>query len=215
MADGGRDDDDLDIDLAAWNPFEDAPAVRERHEDGGLKSTERRPRGRPLAASNRKTVEFERWYGAQGYRDPLAAMAQWLTADPVALQAWLAEHERAKVMQGKFAAQALPSLLEIIKEQHAVAVALAPYLHGKKPVQVRIIDERLPTLIIDLGTNQLAEGQAVADQRALSAGSPLEDDGAEFLNEINGDAVRLDNNVSHDTGQAVENAHGKGRKADD
>ena len=175
-----EDDDDLEVDLSVWSPFDDAAQVRERHEAGGsLKSTEQRPKGRPLAATNRKTVEFERWYKTQGYRDPLAAMAQWLTADPIALQAWLAEHERTMSMLGKSAVKVLPSLLEIIKEQHAVAVALAPYLHGKKPVQVQIIDERLPTLIIDLGTNQLAEGHAVAAQQALSAGSPLADEDEE------------------------------------
>jgi len=72
---------------------------------------------------------------------------------------------------------AVPSLFEIIKEQHAVGDRLAPYLHGKKPVQVAIIDERLPTLIVDLGTNQLAEARRLAEQRALSVvsvGSPID-----------------------------------------
>ncbi len=191
-ANGGCDDADLDVDLDAWNPFDDAPAVRERHENGGkLKSREQRPRGRPAAAINRKTVEFERWYRAKRYRDPLEAMAQWLTADPIALQAWFAEHERAVVALGKNVVQALPSLLEIIKEQHAVARDLGPYLHGKKPIQVQVIDERLPTLIIDLGSDQLAEGMEIAREKALSAGTPmLESD----FNEINdlADAEPLD-----------------------
>ncbi|TGS86717.1 hypothetical protein EN817_17600 [Mesorhizobium sp. M3A.F.Ca.ET.174.01.1.1] len=147
------------------NPFADAGA-----------QAQRRGRGRPSGALNLKTKDFERYYSAMGYRDPLKAMAEWLTADAVALQAWFEEHEQTRVAIGKGTAQAVPSLLEIIKEQHAVAVALAPYLHGKKPVQVEIIDERLPTLIVDLGTNQLADARRLAEQRALSVGSPIEGD---------------------------------------
>lgn len=158
------------------NPFGDAPA-----------QAQRRGRGRPAGALNVKTRDFERYYVAMGFRDPLKAMAQWLTADPVALQAWFEQHEIARRAIGKSVGQAVPSLLEIIKEQHAVAVALAPYLHGKKPVQVEIIDERLPSLIIDLSTDQLAEAAAIADQRAMAIGVPLDDeDDREKINKING-----------------------------
>lgn len=161
------------------NPFGDAPA-----------QAQRRGRGRPAGSLNLKTKDFERYYQAMGYRDPLKAMAQWLTADPVALQAWFEEHETARVAVGKSTVIAKPTLIEIIKEQHAVAVALAPYLHGKKPVQVEIIDERLPTLIVDLGTNQLADAARLAEQRALSVGHTIDVDAdpgeAEKTNEING-----------------------------
>src|SRR5690606_3005669 len=141
------------------NPFADAPAAAER-----------RGRGRPRGALNVKTKDFERYYAAMGYRDPLKAMAEFLTADPVALQAWFEEHEQTRKAIGKGTAIAVPSLLEIIREQHAVALALAPYLHGKKPVQVEIIDERLPSLIIDLGSNQLEEARRLQRDGALSAG---------------------------------------------
>ncbi|MEO4042709.1 hypothetical protein AAFN47_13990 [Hoeflea sp. CAU 1731] len=103
-------------------------------------------RGRPKGASNQKTKDFERYYQAQGFTDPLVAMAQYLTADPVELYHWFFE-------QGTDAKRR-PGPFEIINEQQTVASNLAPYLHGKKPTQVEIIDERLPTLIIDLGTNQ-------------------------------------------------------------
>jgi hypothetical protein len=149
--------------LEIGNPFADAGA-----------QAQRRGRGRPSGALNVKTKDFERYYTAMGYRDPLKAWAEFLTADPVALQAWFEEHETTRMAVGKGTALAVPSLIEIIHEQHQVAVALAPYLHGKKPVQVEIIDERLPTLIIDLGTNQLADAHRVADRRALSVGSPIE-----------------------------------------
>lgn len=155
------------------NPFADAPA-----------QAQRRGRGRPAGALNVKTRDFERYYTAMGYRDPLKAMAEWLTADPVALQAWFEEHERTKVAIGKAFAQAVPSLMDIIREQHAVASALAPYLHGKKPVQVEIIDERLPSLIVDLGTNQLAEAALVAERKALSVGAPAEDLTSNEINDL-------------------------------
>lgn len=147
------------------NPFADAPA-----------QAQRRGRGRPAGALNVKTKDFERYYAAMGYRDPLKAMAEWLTADPVSLQAWFEAHETTRVAIGKGTALAVPSLLDIIKEQHSVATALAPYLHGKKPVQVEIIDERLPSLILDLGTNQLEEARRLAADRALTVGSPIEGD---------------------------------------
>lgn len=145
------------------NPFADAPA-----------QAQRQGRGRPKGALNVKTKDFERYYTAMGYRDPLKAKAEWLTADPVALQAWFIAHEQTRHAVGKGTALAVPSLMEIIKEQHAVAAALAPYLHGKKPVQVEIIDERLPSLIIDLGTNQLDEARRLASDGALSIGAPVD-----------------------------------------
>lgn len=158
---------------------EEAREARARHELGNpfadaAVQAQRRGRGRPKGALNVKTRDFERYYAAMGYRDPLKAMAEWLTADPVALQAWFEEHETARVPLGKGTVIAKPTLMDIIREQHAVAAALAPYLHGKKPVQVEIIDERLPTLIVDLGTNQLAEAERIAGDQALSAGAPLE-----------------------------------------
>ena len=158
------------------NPFADAGA-----------QAQRRGRGRPSGALNLKTKDFERYYAAMGYRDPLKAMAEWLTADPVALQAWFQEHEQARVVLGKSVVSALPSLLDIIKEQHAMAVALAPYLHGKKPVQVEIIDERLPTLIVDLGTNQLADAHRAAEQKALSIGAPVVEAIANEIKDLEGE----------------------------
>lgn len=147
----------------AGDPFADAGEIAER-----------RGRGRPKGALNVKTRDFERYYGAMGYRDPLVAWAQFLTRSPLDLQMWIEEHERAQVAVGKEIRDALPTLFEIVQEQHRCAERLAPYLHGKKPVQVEIIDERLPTLIVDLGTNQIAEARKVAQRQALTVGSPIE-----------------------------------------
>lgn len=156
-------EDDLGVD-----PFSDAGAALEEREP-----ETRRP-GRPKGSMNRKTKEFEKYFQARGFRDPLVAMAHFLTADPVALQAWFQKHDRSVTAIGKKVLPSLPSLMEIIKEQHAVASHLAPYLHGKKPAEIAIIDERLPTLIIELGTNQLEEAERIHGQSVMSLGTTLE-----------------------------------------
>jgi hypothetical protein len=171
MADG----DLFDEDENGGDPFADAGAALERQ-----KPEKKRP-GRPKGSLNRKTKEFEKFFQAQGFTDPLTAMAQFLTVDPVQLQAWFIEHERAKVAVGKKLRTHCPTLWEIQKERMTVATQLAPYLHGKKPVEVAIIDERLPQLIVELGTNQLEEGEKINGRKVLSLGQTLEP----VSNEIN------------------------------
>jgi hypothetical protein len=103
---------------------------------------------------------------------------------PLELQAWLLDHDLAEVAIGKKVAPALAQLIDIIKEQHRVAGELAPYLHGKKPVEIAIIDERLPALIINLGTDQLEAGMRLADAKAMSIGRPVEDAEYSEINEL-------------------------------
>lgn len=143
--------------------------------------------GRPKGATNRKTQTFEKLYAAMGFKDPLMVMGRFISTSPLDLQAWLVEHELAEVQMGKSAKPALAQLIDIIKEQHKVAGELAPYLHGKKPIEVQIIDERLPALIIDLGTDQLAEARSIEAGKAMSVGAPIED--AEFskIKDLEGD----------------------------
>jgi hypothetical protein len=133
-----------------------------------------RQRGRPKGSTNKKTADFSAWYEAQGFKDPLALQADFMSADPVALQAWFIEHEQAKRPAGKFLIQAVPTLLDIVKEQMARADAIAPYLHGKAPARDVPDDERLPVLVINMGTNQLDQAAAIARQRGLSIGRPLD-----------------------------------------
>lgn len=175
-------DDDLfgDEDFGG-DPYADAAAADRRQRPD---AAERKGPGRPRGALNRKTKDFEKWFQARGFTDPLAAMAQFLTADPVQLQSWFLEHERAQTVTGKKVTTSIPSLWDIQKERMAVASVLGPYLHGKKPVEVAIIDERLPHLVIDLGTNQLAEGEAIAGRQALSLGSPVPDGEASEIKDL-------------------------------
>ncbi len=160
-------EDDLD---EGWDPFADAGAALEAQRPD---AAGKRPRGRPKGSLNRKTGQFEELYRSRGYRDPLVGMAEFVSADPVALQAWFAEHERTMTAIGKRTRLAVPSLLEIIKEQNALMSQLAPYLHGRKPLQVEVTDERLPVLVVDLGSNQLDEGRTIDGRRFLSVGEPL------------------------------------------
>jgi hypothetical protein len=148
---------------------------------------EKRGPGRPKGSPNRKSVAFEKLYAARGFKDPLLVMGQFITMSPLDLQAWLLENDLAEVQMGKTTKPALPQLLDIIKEQHKVAGDLAPYLHGKKPTEIQIIDERLPQLIIDLGTDQLAEARSIEAGKALSAGSPIEDAEVSEINDLEGD----------------------------
>lgn len=134
-----------------------------------------RRRGRPKGAMNRKTQELAAWYQAQGYRDPLQAMAEFLSADPVGIQAFFAKHETTLKAIGKVTGLAVPSLGEIVKMQMDCAAELAPYLHGKAPIRVDVVDERLPFLVINAGTNQLDQARAIAEGRGLSVGSKIND----------------------------------------
>jgi hypothetical protein len=142
----------------------------------------KRGRGRPKGSSNRKTQDFAAWYEAQGLKDPLQLQAEFMSADPLGVQAFFIEHERTYKAIGKGVGLAVPSLGDIVKEQLACARDLAPYLHGKAPVRVVIEDERLPFLVINAGTNQIDQAKTIAASRGLSVGQPLVDI---TLNEIN------------------------------
>lgn len=171
----------------------DEAELAERQQDAEGRRA-RRP-GRPKGALNRKTKALEAWWRENGYLDPMELSAQWISADPLELQAWFIAHERAVKAQGKALLQACPSLLDIIQSQLDEAERVRPYLHGKKPVQVQVTDERLPALIVNLGTDQLAQGKALAEQLALSAGKLIE---GEKANEINAADPASHGASSHD-----------------
>jgi hypothetical protein len=146
-----------------------------------------RSRGRPKGAKNRKTADFQAWYDEQGFKDPLQLQAEFMSADPVALQAWFAEHERTVKAVGKVNMLAVPSLFDITHEQMMLADKIAPYLHGKAPAQDSQPDERLPMIIINTGTNQLDQAGSIADQRGIRLGFPLPIDTSKN-NDLAGDA---------------------------
>lgn len=130
--------------------------------------------GRPKGALNVKTKAFQDYYAAKGYRDPLIALGEFVSANPLDLWSWVRENAVDMAKAGGFdvGKVPVPDLFAIIREQHACAVQLAPYLHGKRPVQVEITDERLPTLALVLGMDQTTFTQKLADEGALTLGMP-------------------------------------------
>lgn len=168
----------MDGDRADWRADADAALAA----DADPRVSGRKPRGRPKGSMNRKTQDFAAWYEAQGFKDPLQLQAEFMSADPVALQSWFITYERTQKAIGKAFGLAVPSLSEIVEQQMTIADKIAPYLHGKAPVRVVVEDERLPVLVINAGTNQIDQARLVLGAK-LSAGSPL----VEFTpNKING-----------------------------
>ena len=164
------DGDDLD----RGDPFADAGAVFVRQQAakkagaGEGMTAERRKAGRPRGSLNRKTQDFTEFYQARGYKDPLEAMAEFITADPVELHAWFQKHEPDKKKR--------PSVWAIIGERNTLASQLAPYLHGKKPLLLDMGDGPLPHITIELRTNQLDEAAMLIRRNALSLGDLIEGD---------------------------------------
>lgn len=147
---------------------------------------ERKGVGRPKGARNRKSIDFEKWFYAMGYTDPAQRLAEIVTMDPRALQAMAAENADGlpRTKNGDLTVVSLPSLVDIIDLQRKAAVDLMPYLHGKKPTEVVITDERLPILVVASGTNQMAEAQKLIDGRpVMSIGQMPE---ANEINDLEG-----------------------------
>lgn len=153
---------DEELERGAPSPFQDARELAPR-----------RPQvGRPKGARNRHSVAFERLYYARGYRDPLVAAAQIISEDPVALFAWLREHDPRGSEKLR--------LVDVVRLQLEAGRDIAPYLHGKAPVRIHVEGERLPYLVINRGTDQLAQAARLLDGRARRVGVPLDqgDEGA-------------------------------------
>ena len=146
----------------------------------------RRGRGRPKGAMNKHTSDFEGWYYAQGFTDPLEKLGAFVSADPVGLWLGLFGEAKAGGMTKKQALNTIPSLFSIIREQHGCAKELAPYLHGKKPLKVQISDERLPQLMILTGMDQNEITKRLAEDGALALGSVIEGEGNE-INDLAGE----------------------------
>lgn len=138
---------------------------------GGRADEVRASIGRPKGARNRKSVDMEKWYFAKGYVDPVQRLGELVSEDPRVLVAWFDENAGTNLDGSK---RAGPSILEVVRMQIAAAGELMPYLHGKMPTRIEVTDERLPALLLALGTNQLDEARQVADDRALSAGRLIE-----------------------------------------
>lgn len=147
--------------------FGDAPATYEAEERRLAKA--KRHGGRPPGAPNKKTEAFEKFYHAHGYKDPLVAMAEFLTVDPVQLLAWFRRHDK----------KGAPTLFQLVQQQSFIADRIAPYLHGKMPIKVEIIGDRLPVFVLNLDQNQLEQARRLQHQGRFAIGAPVIDQDAE------------------------------------
>ncbi|SFP12926.1 hypothetical protein SAMN04488056_12326 [Cohaesibacter marisflavi] len=145
---------------------------------------EKRGRGRPKGAVNKKTEAIGKLYQTKGYRDPLLFQGEIMSSHPLDLHEWfLAMEGRARGLTIEKARDAwkagtlpgVPSIAEIVALQTKVADSLTPYLYGKKPQQSEEENERLPMLFIDLGDDHEIDADP-ASEGMLSIGQRIEDE---------------------------------------
>lgn len=94
---------------------------------------------RTKGAINRKTKMLPAMLAALDYRDPALVLAE---------IASMPDAELLKLCSSEGRRAALSARIRS-------AEALMPYVHGKRPVEVLVTDDRLPMLIIQNGTDQL------------------------------------------------------------
>ncbi|MET3601040.1 hypothetical protein [Martelella mangrovi] len=150
-----------------WGEFADAGASWERREAERLerdrKAKPRRKPGRPKGATNKRSRDLLALQEEKGYADPVEALMQYVTMPAEQLHAWICERQPAKP----------PSLWQVMQDQNAMRVQLAPYLHAKIMSMPQQLEEMLPALFLHLGTNQLDQARQLAEQKGLSVGQPL------------------------------------------
>lgn len=94
---------------------------------------------RTKGAINRKTKMLPAMLAALDYRDPALVLGEIASLDFRQLMRLTSNETRRAALAAKIRA----------------AEALMPYVHGKRPVEVLVTDDRLPMLIIQNGTDQL------------------------------------------------------------
>lgn len=120
---------------------------------GGERMRLRQP-GRPAGAEGRAKRQMREHLAALGYRDPLIVLAETWSRPAADL-----------------ARQLGISMADAFALQMRAAAEGVPYLHGKMPTVEVQPDEKLPVLILELGTNQLDIDRGRID--GGQAGAPL------------------------------------------
>jgi hypothetical protein len=136
--------------------------------------------GRPRGAKNRKSAELEARWAEAGHADPALFLGAIMSLDPVALQHWIIANDATLAGLSEPERTTLaPSLSQVMAMQASCAEKVLPYLHGKQATRIQIEDERLPTFIVDLGSDRLADLSQAARDMALSIGIRAEDESEE------------------------------------
>lgn len=141
------------VELAGGLEAEDAADRQQLELLGEALPLARRP-GRPAGSRNRATEFWRNWILSR-YPSPLEALAR-IYSRPL-------EELRAELRCSR---------LEAMNLQRQAAEALAPYLHGKMPVQVDLNGKGLvPLIIVDQAPETLIEGtfEAVAGPGVVNA----------------------------------------------
>lgn len=94
---------------------------------------------RTKGAINRKTKMLPAMLAALDYRDPAIVLAEIASMPDAELLKLCSSEDRRAALSARIRS----------------AEALMPYVHGKRPVEVLVTDDRLPMLIIQNGTDQL------------------------------------------------------------
>ncbi|RWN78066.1 MAG: hypothetical protein EOS02_09915 [Mesorhizobium sp.] len=138
-----------------------------------------RARGRPLGAANRKNGDLIRYLAARGHRDPMVTLSMIQSADFGAL---------CRLVGAGGAKQKL-AVLGIIR---GAAADLLPYHHAKKPLQLELpAGDKRPMMVF----GNVEHMQVIADGDGFMSAGIMP---GEKPNEINGDAVRVVGEQSHE-----------------
>lgn len=140
----------------------------------GVEPMRLRQPGRPAGAEARSKKQLREYLAGLGYSDPAVILAETMSMQDGELQMILSQRVKAK--DGDEYVERI-TLAEARSIRLKAAAELLPYLHGKMPTVELQPDEKLPMLIIELGTNQMDidRGRIDGGQRegALSVGLPL------------------------------------------
>jgi hypothetical protein len=154
-----------------------------------LVAAPRRERGRPPGSSNRRNSQMFDYLAQLGHRHPAVTLSMIQTADTKAL-----------------ARAICADAIDVLRLQVSAASALLPYDLAKKPQAIEL-PPGAPRPLMVIGEMNVIGQQNV---EFMSVGEP-----AKKPNEINGRAVRLGEDESHDTSQDIDNAGETGSETPD
>ncbi len=167
-------DDAGQLDLLAGSPDLHPLDALERAAE--TTAAERRARGRPKGAANRRNTAVFEYLEALGHRDPAVTLSALQSADTLAL----AQHLGVDTPKGR---------LELLKIQRAAAAELMPYKYAKKPTAITVDKRELHLFVAgDLG------GHAEIGDGTLFGGGQMQ----EIQGVSEPSTVRQPGDVSHD-----------------
>lgn len=159
------------LDLLSGSPDLDASDLLAMAAEPAL--TQRRARGRPEGAANRKNGDMIAYLAALGHRDPWMTLSLIQSADTVklaeALRVPLMKNGKQMVSKAGTPLYSMPNRADVLALQMRAAEAILPYHHGKKPQQVELDLGRNQRPLMVIGEMNVA---IVGENGFMSAGEP-------------------------------------------